>query len=245
MLAAVEIWVKRDHKAEWKQWESWLDYIGTSVKRVDGVTTKINQPSADLSNRTPSLQISWDGAKIGITGQEVAKHVLDTDPRIVVAGSSGTRGGNMSSSVSVVPYQMSPGDEKVVADRLYAVLSNPPKIEVTPQPEGQAVSLAGQWDLHIEFVRGSVNHRLVLEQEGAKLMGTHEGEFASGDLNGAVAANTVRFQSGYATEGTRVSYQFTGKADGGKMSGTVSLGEYGDANWTAERHQYRTGGRRG
>jgi seryl-tRNA(Sec) selenium transferase len=245
MLAAVEMWVKRDHKAEWKQWESWLDHIGTSVKRVDGVTTKINQPSADLSNRTPSLQISWDGAKLGITGQEVAKHVLDTDPRVVVAGSSGTRGGNMASSVSVVPYQMSPGDEKVVADRLYVVLSKPPKIEVTPQAEGQPVSLAGQWDLHIEFVRGSVNHRLVLEQEGAKLMGTHEGEFASGDLNGAVAANTVRFQSGYATEGTRVSYQFTGKADGGKMSGTVSLGEYGDANWTAERHQYRTGSRRG
>src|SRR5215471_14365587 len=57
MLAAVEMWVKRDHKAEWAQWESWLNQIGTSVKRVDGVTTKINQPSADLSNRTPQLVV--------------------------------------------------------------------------------------------------------------------------------------------------------------------------------------------
>ncbi len=24
MLAAVEMWVKRDHKAEWAMWESWL-----------------------------------------------------------------------------------------------------------------------------------------------------------------------------------------------------------------------------
>src|ERR1035437_10372695 len=87
MLAAVEMWVKRDHKAEWAQWEAWLDHIATSVKRVDGVTTKINQPSADLSNRTPELQIQWDGAKLGITGQEIGKIVLDTDPRIVVAGS--------------------------------------------------------------------------------------------------------------------------------------------------------------
>lgn len=245
MLAAVEMWVKRDHKAEWKQWESWLDHIATSVKRVNGVTTKVNQPSADLSNRTPALQIMWDGGKLGITGQEVAKHVLDTDPRIVVAGSSGVRGGNMASSVSVVPYQMTPGDEKVIADRLYAVLSKPPKIEVPAQPEGQPVSLVGQWDVHLEFVRGSVNHRLVLEQEGGRLMGTHEGEFASGDLSGTVAGNTVRFQSGYGTEGTRVSYQFMGKAEGAKMSGTVALGEYGEANWTAERHQYRTGGRRG
>src|SRR4029077_5397867 len=35
MLAAVEMWIKRDHKAEWAQWESWLDHIATSVKRVD------------------------------------------------------------------------------------------------------------------------------------------------------------------------------------------------------------------
>jgi uncharacterized pyridoxal phosphate-dependent enzyme len=245
MLAAVEMWVKRDHKAEWKQWEDWLDHIAVSVKRVNGVTTSLRQPNEGLSNRTPALQIQWDGAKLGITGQEVAKVVLDSDPRIVVAGSSGVRGSNMQSSVSIVPYQMSPGDEKIVADRLYAVLSKPPKMEAPAEPQGQPVNVAGQWDLHLEFTRGSVDHSLILEQDGGKLIGTHHGEFASGDLNGAVAADTVRFQSGYGTEGARVGYQFTGKAEGGKMSGTVSLGEYGEARWTAERHHYREGGRRG
>jgi len=126
--------MKRDHKAEWAQWEGWLDHIATSVKRVGGVTTKVNQPSADLSNRTPELQIQWDGAKLGITGQEVGKMLLDTEPRIVVARSSGARPGNMASTVAIVPYQMMPGDEKVVADRLYALLSKPPKIENPPPP---------------------------------------------------------------------------------------------------------------
>jgi L-seryl-tRNA(Ser) seleniumtransferase len=245
MLAAVEMWVKRDHKAEWKQWETWLDHIGTSVKRIDGVTAKINQPNEGLSNRTPSLQIAWDGAKLGITGQEVSKLLLDTEPRIVLAGQSGARGGNMSSSVSVVPYQMSPGDEKTVADRLYAVMSRPPKMDAPDTPEGTPVNIAGQWEVKLDFMYGSANHSLMLEQDGGKLTGTHHGEFASGDLNGTVAANTVRFQSGYATEGQRVSYQFTGKEEGGKMSGTVALGEYGEARWTAQRHQYRAGGRRG
>src|SRR5260221_275167 len=55
MLAAVEMWMKRDHKAEWKQWEDWLGHIATSVKRVDGVTTKVNQPTEGLSNRPPGL----------------------------------------------------------------------------------------------------------------------------------------------------------------------------------------------
>ncbi len=247
MLAAVEMWVKRDHKAEWKEWEDRLALIANSVKRVDGVTTKVNQPNEGLSNRTPSLQITWDHSKINITGAELAKMVRDTEPRMILASGNGTRGGaSTNSSVSVVPYQMTPGDEKVVADRLHALLSKPPKIDPPPAPpEGQPASVAGQWELKMEFMRGSVNHSLVLEQDGGKLMGTHHGEFAAGDLNGTVAANTVRFQSGYPTEGTRVSYQFTGKVEGGKMSGTVALGEYGEARWTAERHQYRAGGRGG
>ena len=73
MLTAVEMWVKRDHKAEWAEWEARLAHISDSVKKVDGVTTKVNQPREGLSNRTPSLQISWDSAKVGITGQEMSK----------------------------------------------------------------------------------------------------------------------------------------------------------------------------
>jgi D-glucosaminate-6-phosphate ammonia-lyase len=242
MLAAVEMWVKRDHQAEWAQWESWLDHIAASVKRVPGVTTKVNQPSEGLSNRTPELLIQWDGAKLGITGQEVSKTVLDTEPRIVLSRASGSRPGQMASSVGVVPYQMTPGDEKVVADRLYALLSRPPRFEnPAPLPEGQPVSVAGQWEVNLDFVYGSINHTLLLEQDGAKLVGAHHGEFASGDLSGSVAANTLRFQSALGTEGTRVSFQFTGTVEGGKMSGTVALGEYGEARWSAQKHQYRTG----
>ncbi len=241
MLAAVEMWVKRDHKAEWAQWEAMLDHIAASVKRVDGVTTKVNQPSADLSNRTPELIIQWDGGKLGITGQEIGKMVLDTEPRIVVSRSSGARPGNMGSTVGIVPYQMMPGDEKVVADRLYALLSKPPMIEPPPAPPaGTPSTVAGQWDLRLDFVHGSANHVLMLEQDGGKLMGTHQGEFASGELSGSVAANTVRFQSSLPTDGTRVSFQFSGTAEGGKMQGTVALGEYGEARWTAEKHKFRT-----
>jgi hypothetical protein len=186
--------------------------------------------------------VQWDGAKLGITGQEVNQILMDTDPRINLARASGSRTGNMASMVAVVPYQMMPGDEKVVAERLYAVLSKPPKIEQPPPaPQGQPATLAGQWELRMDFVYGSANHKLVFEQDGTRLTGTHEGEFASGDLTGSVAADTVRFQSSLPTDGTRVSFQFTGKVENGKMSGTVGLGEYGDARWSAVKHQYRTG----
>lgn len=237
MLAAVEMWVKRDHKAEWAQWESWLTTIAASVKRVDGVTTEIRQPSADLSNRSPELTIRWD-ARLGITGQELSRVALDTEPRIALAGAGGNRTGNLASFVSIVPYQMQPGDEKVIADRLFALLSKPPKIDAPPAPEGPPVAVAGQWDVELDFGFGTARHKLVLEQDGAKLMGTHEGEFASGDLNGSVAANSVRFRSSLATEGTRVSFEFTGTLENGQLAGKVGLGEYGEARWAARRHQY-------
>ncbi len=245
MLEAVEMWVKRDHQAEWAMWQSWLNTIADSVKRVDGVTTRMSDGSEGLSNRSPQLSIQWDGARLGITGQEVSRILLDTEPRITFARASGSRAGNMASTVSIVPYQMSPGDEKVVAERLYAVLSKPPKIESPPVPQGPPASVAGQWDVRLEFMYGTANHTVVLEQDGARLMGTHHAEFAAGDLSGTVAANSVSFQSSIPTEGTRVSFQFTGTLENGKLSGTAGLGEYGEARWTAERHPYRGGRRNG
>ena len=245
MLAAVEMWVKRDHQAEWKLWESWLETISARVRQIDGVTAVIRQPSADLSNRSPSLIIQWDGARSGITGQELSKLLLDAEPRVELASAHGSRPENMASSASIVAYMLMPGDEKTIAERLYAALSNPPKFENPAPPQGEPADVAGQWEVRIEFERGSTIHTLFIEQHGNKLVGTHRGEFYSGDLNGTVAANTVRFRSLHPAEGTRLSYDFTGTVDGDKMAGAVNLDEYGEALWKAQRHQYATGGRRG
>jgi L-seryl-tRNA(Ser) seleniumtransferase len=246
MLAAVEMWVKRDHQAEWKQWEDRLETISNGVKRIDGVTTRVSQPREGLSNRAPSLSIQWDGAKLGITGQELGKLLLDTEPRIVVASSSGSRSGNMASSISIVPYMMIAGEEKTVADRVYAALAKPPKFEApAAPPQGDPAAVAGQWEVKLEFDRGVANHVVFLEQQGNRLTGAHRGEFYAGEVSGSVAANTVRFTSSHQAEGNRLSYEFTGTVDGDKIAGAVNLGEYGEARWTAQRHQYRGGRRSG
>lgn len=247
MLAAVEMWVRRDHQAEWRQWEGWLGHIATSVKRIDGVTTNITQPGEGLSNRSPRLTILWDGARLGITGPQLSKVLLETEPRIVLAGASDALPGSTASSASIVPYMMMPGEEKIVAERLYGMLSKPPKFETPDPPQGQLVSVAGQWDARLEFGRGSANHTIVLEQDGANLVGTHHGEFYAGDLTGMVAANTVRFRSSHRVQGTRLFYEFTGTAEGDKMAGIVNLGEYGQTSWTAQKHKYQpmTGRRTG
>lgn len=244
MLAAVEQWVKRDHQAEWRQWEVWLDAITRSVKSIDGVSAEISQPGPGLSNRAPRLTIRWDGARLGITGQELSKAALDGEPRIVVVGATGSRMGDMPSSISLIPYMMMPGEEKLVGERLRALLANPPKAAPESQPEGPPASVAGQWEARLEFGRGSANHHIVLEQDGGKLVGTHRGEFYAGDISGTVAGNRVRFRSSHRVHGTRLSYEFLGTVVDGALSGVVNLGEYGQTTWTAERHKYRPAGRR-
>jgi L-seryl-tRNA(Ser) seleniumtransferase len=244
MLAAVEMWVKRDHGAEWKTWEAWLDQIATQVQKVDGVTATLAQPREGLSNRTPQLNIKWDGAKLGITGTEVHKLLTDTEPRIILASGQGARPANMASTVSVVPYMMMPGDVKVVADRLYNVLTKPPKFENPPAPQAPSVTVAGQWLATLEYGRGTAVHHIVFEQAAEKLTGTHYAEFDEGDLSGTVSGNVAKFQSRYRIQGQSLSYAFTGTVDGDKMSGTVNMGEYGETTWTAERHKYQTGMRR-
>jgi uncharacterized pyridoxal phosphate-dependent enzyme len=237
MLAAVECWKARDHDAEWRQWMAELQTISTVVQRVSGVTTRVRDPEG-LSNHTPALRIEWDANQIGITGEELSKLFFDTEPRIALAGGSGRRPGKMASAVSVVPYMMMPGDADIVAQRLYAALSRPPKFENPPLPKGEPLPVAGQWGLEIEFLRGSATHILILEQHGGDLLGTHRGEFVSGDLTGSIHAGQIEFHSIQRIQGQTLSYVFTGTVSGDTMAGKVNLGEYGEAEWTAQRHQY-------
>jgi L-seryl-tRNA(Ser) seleniumtransferase len=139
---------------------------------------------------------------------------------------------------------MMPGDEKVVGERLYAVLSNPPKFADPEPPASPSVTVSGQWEARLEFGRGTANHTIVLEQDGSKLLGTHHGEFYEGDLSGTVSGNQVRFRTSTRVEGTRLSYEFMGTVDGDKIAGTVNLGEYGQTTWSAQKHKYQTGGNR-
>ena len=127
MVAAVEAWVKRDHQAEWKTWLSWLDTISKRVSSIEGVKTAVREPTG-LANRSPSLTISWDPAKLHITGEEVAEELARTKPRIALGGGGGGGGRGAApdpgtTSISVTAWMMQPGDDKVVAERIHGVLS--------------------------------------------------------------------------------------------------------------------------
>ncbi len=237
MLMAVEMWVKRDHQAEWNRWVSWLDHISKRVSTIDGVTTSIEQPDG-LSNRTPSLLIRWDQARLGLSGRDVAKTLFDTDPRIATPG--GRRGKGTETALTITPYQMSPGDEVVIADRIYALLSKSPRQQTNAQPQPPSADLTGRWDVRIEYAAGRSNHTLYLKQQGNRIEGTHQGDFVSRDLSGNIDNDVVQMTSNYTERhGDALTFSFTGKVSGSEISGTLDMGEYLSAKWAARKHEYR------
>jgi seryl-tRNA(Sec) selenium transferase len=240
MLAAVEAWVKRDHEAEWKKWLSYLDTISRRVAQVDGITVAVREPKG-LSNKSPSLAISWDPGKLHVTGEEIAEEVARTKPRIAL-GAGGMRRGPAApentamTSIDITAWMMQPGDDKVVAERLFEVLSR--KRSPKAAPAAPAGNISGRWDVEVAFFSSKSTHTLTLEQDGNQLRGSHKGDFSTREIFGTIEGDQVKLQSTEYRPGDAITFTFAGSLAGETISGPVYLGEYLKANFTAKRHPY-------
>src|SRR5206468_10331957 len=128
-----------------------------------------------------------------ITGGEGAEELATNKPRIALGGGGGGggRGGGGggasdagTTSISITAWQMAPGDDKVVADRIYGVLSQKRSPRSTAPPPAPAANLTGRWDVSVEFFSSQSQHALYLTQDGNRLQGSHKGDFSVRDVFG-------------------------------------------------------------
>jgi L-seryl-tRNA(Ser) seleniumtransferase len=244
MIVAVESWVKRDRDAEWAGWVARCDHIAERASKIPGVTATVRRERGEsLSNRSPSVSLRWETAKLNITGQEVVDLLYSGEPRIALGGGGGggRRGQDLpgDTGISMTVSMMAPGDEKVVAERVYEVLSakRGPKAAETPAPP--AGNLSGRWAVDIEYTASKTTHTLHLQQDGANLAGTHQGDFVERDVTGTVNGTTVSLASVVTEQhGFALTYRFSGTIAGDTMSGSLNLGEYRSAKWSARRQPY-------
>lgn len=113
LLAAVEMWVRRDHKAEWAEWERRLQAIQDAVADVDSIRFATRAPGR--SNVAPILSIDWDAEALGRSGADVAASLSAGDPRIEVF--------HHETGITVNPYMMEEGDEVTVIPPLRQALT--------------------------------------------------------------------------------------------------------------------------
>lgn len=237
MLAAVEAWAKIDHDAEWKAWLSYMDVIAKHVSTLDGVSTAVREPSG-LSNYSPRLDIMWDSTKRHITGEEVAEILGRTKPRIALG--SGYDEETKLTSVNVTAWMMQPGEDEIVADRIYELLAENrgPKNTAMSAP---AATLTGRWNVDVEFSSSQSRHTWFIEQQDNNwIEGAHKGDFSLRDMAGTVEGNQVKLLSVDRRPGDSVTFIFTGNlsSDANSINGSIFLGEYLNARFTATRHRY-------
>jgi seryl-tRNA(Sec) selenium transferase len=233
MLAAVEAWVKRDHQAEWKTWLSYLDNISKQVSKISGITTSVEEPT-ELSNRSPRLKITWNPDALHITGDEVAENFARTKPRIAIGSSNGPD----TTSIHITTGQMQPGNDKIVAERVYNLLSQ----KRNPRPTSMTaptVTIGGHWDVTVEFFTSKSEHKLFIEQDGNWIQGTHTSDFSDQELMGMVEGDQVTLRSNLRLPGDGITYMFSGKVSGTTISGSIFLGEYLNARFTAKKSTYK------
>lgn len=235
LLAAVRQWYKRDHDAEQKQWLAWMQHIADRLKGLQSLTAEVVPPEADLSNRCATLRIHWDAGVLGITGSELAAKLDAGTPRIVLNGGEGRRPDRMQSSIGVTSYMMAPGEERIIADALYKALSKPGHYEAPALPGGAPASVQGKWAVSIQYLRGVGEQQFTLEQSGNDVTGDQHGEIYNATFKGSVHGDQIELRSVMPVDGNPLHCTFKGTVTGNVMKGSVNMGEYGEASWSAMR----------
>ena len=114
MLAALELYLQKDHKAEWAMWEAQVKLISDSALEIKGVETEVHVPK--YANHVPSLRIRWNQNLVKITPNEVRDQLKNGHPSIQTVGDN--------SSVGITTWMMVPGQERIVAIRISEILSS-------------------------------------------------------------------------------------------------------------------------
>ena len=112
MLAALELYLAKDHKAEWQMWETQIDLISNAAKSVEGVETIIHVPPH--ANHVPSLKIRWDENKVKISPNQLREILRNGSPSIETVGNN--------REVGITTWMMVPGQETIVAEKIQSIL---------------------------------------------------------------------------------------------------------------------------
>ena len=114
MLIALELFLKRDHAAVWKEWEARANHISDALAEFRDVHTDIQIPA--IANAVPHLHVTWDYEKRKLSPAQMVDKLRDGEPSIeVVPG--------MRRELVIGVWMMQPGDENIVAQRLRQILA--------------------------------------------------------------------------------------------------------------------------
>jgi L-seryl-tRNA(Ser) seleniumtransferase len=113
MVAAVELYLKRDHAADEREWKRRIEVISRAVAGIPTVRTETYVP--EIANHVPHMRILWDQGRVKISVPDAVRQLREGEPSI-----EPLPGGRDALGIGV--WMMQPGDEKIVARRIREIL---------------------------------------------------------------------------------------------------------------------------
>ena len=108
MLAALELFVAKDHEKEGREFERRAEVIRSSATSVAGVKAEVFVP--EVANHVPHVRVTWDATSKPLKAAAVVRAMLDGEPSIAIRSEG--------ESLVVGVWMMQPGEERIVARRL-------------------------------------------------------------------------------------------------------------------------------
>jgi len=118
MMVAVEMYLKRDADAEWKEWERRAKLIADGVAKVAAVKAEIHVPP--IANHVPTLRLNWEKAALPLTADDARKRLREGKPSIEIAPNASPAKAEKQ-EIGIGVWQMQPGEAEIVARRLREV----------------------------------------------------------------------------------------------------------------------------
>jgi len=114
LLAAVEVYLSRDHEADQRLWRGFMESIVKDLKGITGVKAEIYVPGPG-GHPIPYLRVEWDRGRVPLSYEECGRKLREGEPRIEVNVSA-------KEGLSLASYNLFPGEERIVGWRLREIL---------------------------------------------------------------------------------------------------------------------------
>jgi uncharacterized pyridoxal phosphate-dependent enzyme len=125
LVRALELYVARDHGRDRAEWEERVACMTGRLSAVPGVRAVRGMPFG-IGQQIPHAAVSWDEARAGLTLAQACRELWSGAPRIAVQlhdRAGGEYNESAGPQIRVHPHTLRPGEDRIVADRLAALLS--------------------------------------------------------------------------------------------------------------------------
>ena len=120
LLVAVELALQRDEEKQRREWTAMLNRVAERLKKVPTVRTEFI-PNLDYSH-SPRLSVQWDEAQTKVTLDQMVQRLREGTP--CIEASDMTKFRPSWKGLGIFPYNLLPGEETIVANRIAEILTS-------------------------------------------------------------------------------------------------------------------------